>query len=190
MKLTHHVHTKFANFFPSTILVSWFSLTVAPIGGRFHGVIFSANSHNNEFNDEKNGFTVDRKEGGGSIIGFTGQKLLYNQYRNEKGDNSTFQRNKQIQILVNIPHSCPTNEHTQLFKTLQKGIDTHFKEIEVVVVGRIPAEIESFASKAPMGAIRWWPMEPNDSLETCIQYAKFCSLCTEKVVELPESQQG
>ncbi|NHN29803.1 glycosyltransferase [Paenibacillus agricola] len=167
--------------------------------------------------------------------------LLYLQYRNEHGDNSTFQRNKQIQILVKelnnyysqrihtrveelgllddvpysriwetatdsparksahiiheqlsrvsilfpIPHSFPTNEHTQLFKTLQKGMETNFKEIEVVVVGRIPAEIESFASKAPMGAIRWWPMEPDDSLETCIQYAKFCSSCKEKVVVLP-----
>ncbi|MFF2589974.1 glycosyltransferase [Peribacillus butanolivorans] len=171
--------------------------------------------------------------------------LLYIQYRNENGDNSTFQRNKQIQILVKelnsyyrqriytrlkeldlpedvpysriwetttdnparktahiiheelskvsilfpIPHSCPTNEHTQLFKTLQKGIDTNFKEIEVVVVGRIPAEIETFASRAPMGAIRWWPMEENDSLESCIQYAKFCSSCTEKLVVMPEHLQ-
>ncbi|MFK9094788.1 glycosyltransferase [Bacillus salipaludis] len=167
--------------------------------------------------------------------------LLYIQYRNENGDNSTFQRNQQIQILVKelnsyyhekiykrleeqglpeylpysriwetttdnparksahiidedlsrvsilfpIPHSCSTNTHTQLMKTLQKGIETNFKEIEVVVVGNVPAEIETFASKAPMGAIRWWPMEPNDSLETCIQYAKFCSSCAEKVVVLP-----
>ena len=57
--------------------------------------------------------------------------------------------------------------------------------MEVVVVGRIPEEIEAFAAKAPMGAIRWWPMEPNDSLETCIQYAKFCASCKEKVVVLP-----
>jgi glycosyltransferase involved in cell wall biosynthesis len=167
--------------------------------------------------------------------------LLYIQYRNENGDNSTFQRNKQIQILVKelnsyyhqrihtrvkelglledvpysriwettpdhparksahiihedlsrvsilfpIPYSSPTNEHTQLIKTLQKGMENNFKEIEVVVVGRVPAEIETFASKAPMGSIRWWPMEPNDSVETCIQYAKFCSSCKEKVVVLP-----
>ncbi|CAH0306481.1 hypothetical protein SRABI84_04692 [Peribacillus simplex] len=95
-----------------------------------------------------------------------------------------------VSILFPIPHSCPSNDHTQLFKTLQKGIDTNFNEIEVVVVGRIPAEIESFASRAPMGAIRWWPMEPNDSLETCIQYAKFCSSCTEKEVVLLEPLQG
>ena len=57
--------------------------------------------------------------------------------------------------------------------------------MEVVVVGRIPKEIEEFASMAPMGAIRWWQMEPTDSLETCIQYAKFCSSCKEKVIVLP-----
>jgi glycosyltransferase involved in cell wall biosynthesis len=172
--------------------------------------------------------------------------LLYIQYRNENGDNSTFSRNKQIQILVKelnnyysqrintrlielglsedvpysriwettadnparksahfiheelsrvsilfpIPYSCPTNEHTQLFETLQKGIETNFNEFEVVVVGRIPAAVETFASMAPMGAIRWWPMEPNDSLETCIQYAQFCSSCTENIVVLPETLEG
>lgn len=166
--------------------------------------------------------------------------LLYIQYRNEKGDNSTFHRNKQIQILVRelysyynsrinmrleelglpeqaqysrvweraiddparksahiifedsskvsilfpIPYSSSVKEHSQLYKTLQKGIDTNFKEIQVVVVGNVPAEIEAFAAKAPMGAIRWWPMESNDSLETCIQYAKYCASCTEKVVVL------
>jgi hypothetical protein len=167
--------------------------------------------------------------------------LLYIQYRNENGNNSTFLRNKQIQILVKelynfyrprinsrvqelglsdqetyhrvweraiddparksahinnedaskvsilfpIPHSSLEKEHSQLFKTLQKGVETNFKEIEVVVVGRVPAEIEEFAAKAPMGAIRWWPMEPNDPLESCIQYAKYCASCKEKVVVVP-----
>ena len=172
--------------------------------------------------------------------------LLYLQYRNENGDNSTFQRNQQIQILCRelesyyqqrintklnelglpeeveysrvwerstddparksahiihedpskvsflfpIPYSYPANEHPELFKTLQKGLETNFKDIEVVVVGHVPAEIENFASKAPQGAIRWWPMEFDDSLETCTQYAKLCSSCTEKVVVLPELLQG
>lgn len=167
--------------------------------------------------------------------------LLYIQYRNENGDNSTFQRNKQIQILVQeleryyhnkinkklyeldlpeqnkysriwerekddpairkvnrihedsstisflfpIPYSSSSKEYTQLMETLQKGIDTNFKEIEVVVVGAVPAEVETYAAQAPMGAIRWWPMEPNDSLETCIQYAKYCASSKEKVVMLP-----
>jgi len=168
--------------------------------------------------------------------------LLYIQYRNENGDNSTFTRNQQIQILVKelhryyserihtrvkelglqeyvsysrvwerdtddpalksaniidedssrfslifpIPYSCPISKNEQLFKTLQKGIETNFKDMQVVVVGRIPQEVEAFASKAPIGAIRWWPMDPKDSLEACIQYAKFCSSCKEKVVMLPE----
>ena len=167
--------------------------------------------------------------------------FLYIQYRNENGDNSTFSRNQQIQILVKelysyyskrihtrvkelglpeyvpysrvwgrstddtalksaniidedtsrismlfpIPYSYPVIKHDQLFNSLQKGIETNFKDMEVVVVGRIPKEIENFASNAPMGAIRWWPMEPKDSLETCIQYAKFCASCKEKVVVLP-----
>ena len=167
--------------------------------------------------------------------------LLYIQYRNENGDNSTFTRNRQIQILVKqlnsyygkriytrlkelglpgfvsysrvwertaddpalksahiinedlsrvsmlfpIPYSCPTVTHDQLFNTIQKGIESNFKDMEVVIVGRIPGEIEAFASIAPMGAIRWWPMEKSDSLETCIRYAKFCSSCTEKVIILP-----
>lgn len=169
--------------------------------------------------------------------------LLYLQYRNENGDNSTFSRNQQIQILVNelykyysqrifsrvnelglqedgsyspvwerniddpalksaniidedssrfsmifpIPYSCPIGKNEQLIKTLEKGIETNFKDIEVVVVGRIPEEIEAFAFRAPMGAIRWWPMEVKDSLETCIKYAKFCASCKEKVIIMPES---
>ena len=168
--------------------------------------------------------------------------LLYIQYRNENGDNSTFTRNQQIQILVKelhryyserihtrvnelglqeyvsysrvwerdtddpalksaniidddssrfsmlfpIPYSFAKSKNEQLFKTFEKGIETNFKDMEVVVVGRIPQEVEAFASKAPMGAIRWWPMDPKDSLEACIQYAKFCSSCKEKVVMLPE----
>jgi O-antigen biosynthesis protein len=168
--------------------------------------------------------------------------LLYIQYRNEHGDNSTFQRNQQIQILVKelfnyyrqrintrvkelelpeylpynriwetapdhpmrksahnihedssrvsilfpIPYASPIKEHTQLTETLQKGIETHFKDLEVVVIGRIPPEIEFFASKAPIGAVRWWPMKQSDSLETCIEYAKICASCTEKVVVLPQ----
>ena len=168
--------------------------------------------------------------------------LLYIQYRNANGDNSTFQRNQQIQILIKqlyncyndrinkrlkdldlpeeifpysrvwdttpddpyrktghivneessrvsilfpIPYSSFENKHTQLLKTLQKGIETNFKEMEVIVVGRIPEEVETFASKAPMGAIKWWPMEVADSLETCIQYANFCASCIEKIVVLP-----
>ena len=73
----------------------------------------------------------------------------------------------------------------QLFKTLQKRNRNKLQEMEVIVVGRIPEEVETFASKVPMGAIKWWPMEAADSLETCIQYAKFCALCTEKIVVLP-----
>lgn len=170
--------------------------------------------------------------------------LLYLQYRNENGDNSTFTRNRQIQVLVNelykyygerihkrvnelglqeyvsysrvwerntddpalqsaniidedsskfsmlfpIPYSCPISKNEQLIKTLEKGIETNFNDMQVVVVGRIPEEIEIFASRAPMGAIRWWPMEPKDSLETCIQYAKICSSCKEKVIIQPEIQ--
>lgn len=167
--------------------------------------------------------------------------LLYIQYRNENGDNSTFTRNRQIQILVKelynyyhprinskarelglpeqaeysriwereatdparksahiihedtskvsilfpIPHSSSAKDHSQLWKTLQKGLDTNFKEVEVVVVGNVPAQIEAFAANAPTGSVRWWPMEPSDSLEACIQYAKYCASCTEKIVVLP-----
>jgi len=167
--------------------------------------------------------------------------LLYIQYRNKAGKNSTFQRNQQIQILCNelenyyhqkietrlkeldlpesvencrvwetthdhparksaqincedfskksilfpIPYSSSIEEHTELFRMLQKGIEMGFTEFEVVVVGNIPAEIETFASKSPMGAIRWWPMEVDDSLERCIEYAKLCSSCSEKIVVLP-----
>ncbi|WP_163195712.1 glycosyltransferase [Clostridium thermarum] len=167
--------------------------------------------------------------------------LLYIQYRNQNGDNSTFHRNRQIQILVKelydyyfkridtrirelgvsyqkaysriwdrsvadparktahivnedttgtsilfpIPYSCPTKEYTKLYETLQKGLETDFKHIEVVIVGRIPTDVELFAAKAPMGAIRWWPMEPKDSLETCIKYARYCASYRKKEVVLP-----
>lgn len=166
--------------------------------------------------------------------------LLYIQYRNEHGNNTTFLRNKQIQILVRqlmraynqritmrlieldlpekipynriwetsvndparksahvihedssrysilfpIPYSCP-KEHIQLMKTLQRAVENNFRNTEIVVVGRIPEEVEIYASKAPTGAIRWWPMQQKDSLETCIQYAKYIASCKEKVVVLP-----
>ena len=168
--------------------------------------------------------------------------LLYIQYRNENGDNSTFSRNQQIQILVKelnsyyserihkklkqlglpesvpysriwetsidyparksahiidedsskvsmlfpIPYSCPLINHNILFNTIQNGLEINFRDLEVVVVGRIPKEIETFASMAPMGAIKWWEMEPKDELEICIRYAKFCASCVEKVVVLPD----
>ncbi|WP_163216097.1 hypothetical protein [Clostridium thermarum] len=41
-----------------------------------------------------------------------------------------------------------------------------------------------FAAKAPMWAVRWWPMELNDSLETCIRYAMYCAFYRKKEVVL------
>lgn len=166
--------------------------------------------------------------------------LLYIQYRNENGDNSTFARNQQIQVLVKelnnyygerilervkelnltdnmqynrvwersvddpslksasivdenlskvsmlfpIPYSYSASTHENLINTLQKGIESNFKDMEVVVVGCVPPEVEIFASKAPMGAIRWWPMEPSDSLDKYIRYANFCSSCANKLIML------
>ncbi|WP_394223952.1 glycosyltransferase [Priestia aryabhattai] len=166
--------------------------------------------------------------------------LLYIQYRNENGNNSTFIRNRQIQILVKelnnyyakriyeklkeldlpqqlpyrrvwetsansltrksahcinenpfktsilfpIPYSSAIKDYSQLYKTIEKGLETNFKDIEVVVVGNVPSQIETFASNAPSGAIRWWPMEKHDSLESCIQYSKFCASCVDKVIVL------
>lgn len=89
-----------------------------------------------------------------------------------KSANIIHEDSSKVSMLFPIPYSYPLINHDQLFKSLQKGIETNFKEMEVVIIGRIPLEIEPFASKAPMGAIRWWLMERSDSLETCIQYAK------------------
>lgn len=167
--------------------------------------------------------------------------LVYIQYRNEHGNNTTFLRNKQIQVLVAalyrayyeriitrlreldlpeafpyrrlwlrpaddpgrktanrikedasrvsllfpIPHSSDSKTHAQLLKSMSKELEEHFRDTEIVVVGRIPEEVEIYASKARMGAIRWWPMEAADDLETCIQYAKLVASCKEKVVILP-----
>jgi O-antigen biosynthesis protein len=167
--------------------------------------------------------------------------LVYIQYRNEQGDNSTFKRNQQIQILINelynyyspriydrlkelglpdpspyhrvwetpedyparktahvineksnkistlfpIPYSDENYDHTPLFKALEEGIQSNFSESEIIVVGKVPQEVELYASKAPMGAIRWWPMELNDSLESCISYAKYIASCKEKIVIVP-----
>lgn len=169
-------------------------------------------------------------------------EMLYTQFRNKNGNNSTFIRNNQIQILVKqlyhyyynrieermnefgipeaqsynriwetssdhplrktahithennvkksiifpIPYSTPTNDHVQLAKTLQKGFLAQFTDIEVVVIGRVPEMVEAFASQSPRGAIRWWSMEPTDSLESCIEYAKLCSSCSEKIIVLPD----
>ncbi|KAB2439393.1 glycosyltransferase [Bacillus luti] len=167
--------------------------------------------------------------------------LLYLQYRNEGRDNTTFHRNKQIQILCKeleeyyndiinervqelnlpvhlpysriwetgeahparksahiayedtskqsiifpIPYSSPEKEHKELIRYMQEGIENNFKETEIVVVGRVPMEVLQYASKAPTGAIRWWTMEPEDSLEICISYAEFCTSCKVKHIVLP-----
>jgi hypothetical protein len=90
-------------------------------------------------------------------------------------------------MIFPIPFSSLEVKLNKLFETIQKGLETNFKDMEILVVGRIPEEIETFAAKSPMGAIRWWPMEKEDSLETCIIYAKYCSSCQEKIVILPET---
>jgi glycosyltransferase involved in cell wall biosynthesis len=92
-----------------------------------------------------------------------------------------------VSMIFPIPFSTSDVRHNKLFETLQKGLETNFKDMEILVVGRIPEGIETFAAKAPMGAIRWWPMEKDDSLETCLKYAKYCSSCKEKIVILPEA---
>ncbi|XXM72457.1 glycosyltransferase [Lysinibacillus sphaericus] len=166
--------------------------------------------------------------------------LLYIQYRNDGGNNSTFTRNRQIQILVRelksyyhnriyekiknldmpelvpysriwetaagdparktahiihedssrksiifpIPHGPDEKNLDQLYDTLNKGLENGFKDIEVVIVGDVPADINQFASKAPSGSIRWWPMEPADPIEFYIEYGKYCASCREKIVVL------
>ena len=50
-----------------------------------------------------------------------------------------------VSILFPIPYFGSEKYHSQLFETLQKGIENNFKEVEVVVVGNIPTEIEEFA---------------------------------------------
>ena len=102
-----------------------------------------------------------------------------------KSAHITLEDSSKVSILFPIPYFGSEKDHSQLFETLQKGIENNFKEVEVVVVGNIPTEIEEFAKMAPMGAVRWWPMEPADTLETCIQYAKYCASCKEKVIVLP-----
>lgn len=67
-------------------------------------------------------------------------------------------------MIFPIPYSSPISKNEQLIKILEKGMETNFKDMEVVVVGRIPQEIEFFASKVTMGSVRWWPMEITDSL--------------------------
>lgn len=172
--------------------------------------------------------------------------LLYIQYRNCGGDNSTFTRNAEIQVLCQeleryyrerinqrikdlalpslhdaeykriwevtsddvraetctitdkdhsrtsllfpIPFNTNPDDHTTLFETLEKGIQTQFKDMEVVIIGNIPSEIEKYASRAPMGAIRWWPMDPSDNnVENYIRYAELCATCFKKeVIHAPQ----
>ncbi|MHC0038688.1 glycosyltransferase [Pseudoneobacillus sp. C159] len=168
--------------------------------------------------------------------------LLYIQYRNENGNNSTFLRNNQIQTLVAqiynyyyrrieerinelglpddlqyhrvwetsenhpvrksahltqenqnkksilfpIPFSNSVKVPSQLLNMLQEGLENNFRDFEIVVIGRIPPEIEVFAARAPTGAIRWWEMKDDDSLEACIEYSKYCASCAEKIVILPQ----
>ncbi|MGD6895573.1 glycosyltransferase [Bacillus infantis] len=167
--------------------------------------------------------------------------LLYIQYRNEGGSNSTFTRNRQIQILVRelknyyhnriyekirslempelvpysriwetgtddparktahaihedtskksiifpIPYSSDEKEHIQLYEILNKGLKNGFRDFEVIIIGNIPADINLFASKAPSGSIRWWPMEASDPIEFYVEYGKFCASCRDKIVIMP-----
>lgn len=166
--------------------------------------------------------------------------LLYLQYRNSKGDNSTFIRNQQIQILCQeleryyrerinqrieelelpslqdqeysrcweipnehpkrkkcdlvdedetrtsllfpIPYGIDLSDHTELFQALKKGLENQFKDFEIIITGNIPPEVETYASRAPMGSIRWWPMEPHDSLDNYIRYAQLCASCSKKTI--------
>lgn len=169
--------------------------------------------------------------------------LLYIQYRNQGGDNSTFTRNAEIQVLCQelenyynerinerfqdlklpslygveykriweVPQSdiraqtCTMKEtdsartsllfpilpemdpddHSKLHKTLEKGIITQFKEFEVIIIGNPPSNIERYASLAPTGAIRWWPMEAHNTLDDYIRYAELCASCSTREVIYP-----
>lgn len=95
-----------------------------------------------------------------------------------------------VSMIFPIPYSCAITKQDLLFQTIAESMETGFKEVEIVVIGCVPPEIEMLASKAPMGAIRWWIMEQTDSLETCIRYGKICSSCKEKVVVLPQELQN
>nr|WP_323856378.1 class I SAM-dependent methyltransferase [Rossellomorea marisflavi] len=164
--------------------------------------------------------------------------LLYIQYRNAGGSNTTFTRNKQIQLLVQqlylyygdrirerleslglpreipydriwkrktddagvktahliheredrrsllfpIPHEEEEYDHTLLLEALREGLETGFSDHEIIIAGRIPHLVETYAANAPMGAIRWWPMEVEDDWETCLRYATYMASCKEKVV--------
>jgi glycosyltransferase involved in cell wall biosynthesis len=169
--------------------------------------------------------------------------LLYLQYRNENGENSTFRRNEQIQVLVDalydynaqrinnrilelklpihteynrvwemskedpgrltahilhnnpsaisllfpIPYSAQESAYEKLLEALQEGLSTHFNHVEIVVVGCIPPILEHIAASTstPTGAIRWWPMEQDASLDTCTKYADLCASCSQKILFLP-----
>ena len=168
--------------------------------------------------------------------------LLYIQYRNENGDNSTFLRNNQIQILVGelyryycprintklhelglpdsvsysrvwkrssddparksahitledsskvsilfpIPYFGSEKDHSQLFETLQKGRENNFNEVEVVVVGNIPTEIEAVCKRWH----RWerldgGEMEPTRYIGSMIQMQSIALHVKKKVIVLP-----
>jgi len=66
-----------------------------------------------------------------------------------KSANIIDEDSSKVSILFSIPYSCPIIKHEQLFNTLLKGIETNFKEMGIVIIGRIPPEVEDFASKAP-----------------------------------------
>ncbi|SFI38818.1 Glycosyltransferase involved in cell wall bisynthesis [Paenibacillus sp. UNC496MF] len=88
-------------------------------------------------------------------------------------------------ILFPLPYSEPDTDHPELIRELDKGRRTGYKHAQIVVVGRIPDWLEGCAAQAPTGAVRWWPMEPGDDVETCIRYAAMIASCKEKIVIVP-----
>jgi glycosyltransferase involved in cell wall biosynthesis len=57
--------------------------------------------------------------------------------------------------------------------TIKECVDKEWKNVELIVVGSIGAEVEEASSSAPSGAIRWWTLEDPKfvaTIEQCVRW--------------------
>jgi hypothetical protein len=80
-------------------------------------------------------------------------------------------------LVFPVPYFSPAapaaaSARARLMSALSAHRDAGWRNVEAIIVGNVPRQVERFAATVAPGTVRWWPMEPSASYETCLRYAE------------------
>ncbi|MFP3670512.1 glycosyl transferase family 2, partial [Priestia sp. SIMBA_032] len=83
------------------------------------------------------------------------QEILYDRIWKRKRDDAgvktahlIHEREDRSSLLFPIPHEEEAYDHTLLLDALREGLETGFRDHEIVIAGRIPHLVETYAANA------------------------------------------